>query len=55
LKEQNKELKTEIDKLRNNEYELIELQNEYKILKNEKRLNKEKISKLQGKVKALEE
>ena len=55
FEKQNKELKEEIDKLKNNEYIHIELENEYKILKAENKSLKEKIQKLQAKAKGLEE
>lgn len=55
FEKQNKELKEEIDRLKNNEYVHIELENEFKILKAENKSIKEKMVKLQQKVKGLEE
>jgi predicted nucleic acid-binding Zn-ribbon protein len=55
FEKQNKDLKAEIDRLKNEEYGYLELQNEYKILKSEKKATKDKISKLQTKLKSLEE
>lgn len=55
FEKQNHELKNEIDKHKNNEYNMIELENEYKSLKSERKTMKEKLAKLQAKVKSLEE
>jgi len=55
FEKQNKDLKMDIDRLKNEGLGFLELQNEYKSLKGEKKANRDKISKLNAMIKALEE
>jgi hypothetical protein len=55
FEKQNHELKAEIDRLKNEQYGYMEMQNEFKMAKNDRKNAKEKLTKLQAKVKSLEE
>lgn len=55
FEKQNHELKSEIDRLKNEQYGFMEMQNEFKMAKSDRKIAKEKLSKLQAKVKSLEE
>ncbi|CAI2385977.1 unnamed protein product [Moneuplotes crassus] len=54
LKQQNDELKVEVDKMKNDAYGYLELQNEVKAAKSDKKSLKEKIKNLQEKLRELE-